>query len=242
MPSGNPPNTIVAPADKSSLRPRKSLGGLLQTRLCLVPTWQGWVALLLLVVLLVTVGGRNICAFLTVDHPVEGGVLVIEGWTPAYVSREAVDEFRRHSYAGIYVTGEPIEEGNPYLGYGSYADFTAEKLREMGAPPGSVHSVPAPPVGRDRTYAMATALKARLEAEGVPTGKINLISLGPHSRRSRLLYQFAFGPESQIGIIGVAPQDYDAVHWWRTSNGVRTVISELIAYGYARLLFRPTNN
>jgi len=27
--------------------------------------------------------------------------------------------------------------------------------------------------------------------------------------------------------------------WWKTSAGVRSVISEAIAYGYARLLFRP---
>ena len=31
----------------------------------------------------------------------------------------------------------------------------------------------------------------------------------------------------------------DAAHWWRTSNGVRIVLNETIAYVYARLVFNP---
>jgi hypothetical protein len=89
---------------------------------------------------------------------------------------------------------------------------------------------------------MAVALKKELEREGVSTAKITVISFGPHSRRSRLLYQFAFGPSTQVGMIGVMPHDFDPDHWWRTSAGVRTVIGECIAYAYARLLFRPGNN
>jgi hypothetical protein len=242
MPSGNSTNTIIPPTNKSSLPALSRFGGLWQRRVCLVPTWRGWIVILLVTALLATFAFRSLCDFLTVHDPVPGGVLVIEGWVPPYVAREALEEFHRRPYLGIYVTGEPVEEGSPYIGYHTYAELTAAVITEMGAPAASVHAVPAPAVGRDRTFAMAGALKKELEREGVSTAKITVISFGPHSRRSRLLYQFAFGPSTQVGMIGVMPHDFDPDHWWRTSAGVRTVIGECIAYAYARLLFRPGNN
>ncbi len=158
---------------------------------------------------------------------------------PPYVGRQAIDEFHRHPYVGIYVTGEPFEEGDPYIGFRNLADFTVARLVQMGAPAESLHAVPAPLVGKDRTYSMAFTLKQRLEADGVSTAKINVISTGPHSRRSRLLYRRAFGPQSQVGIMGITDNEFDPDHWWRTSTGVRTVVGETIAYLYARFVFRP---
>jgi len=240
MPSGNvSTDTIDPPKHKSSPTPRLGFGGLLQRRLCIVPTWRGWLLLLCLTASTVCVLGRGLCTFLSVQDTVPGGVLVIEGWAPAYAARDALAEFRRHSYQGIYVTGEPLEEGNPYIGFGSYADFTAAKLQQAGAPPGIVHSVPAPFVGKDRTYTTALFLKKRLAAEGISLARVNVISIGPHARRSRLLYQMAFGPATKVGMIAIPDRDFDPDHWWKTSAGVRSVISEAIAYGYARLLFRP---
>jgi hypothetical protein len=69
--------------------------------------------------------------------------------------------------------------------------------------------------------------------------EFNLISVGPHARRSRLLFEKAFGREVRVGIIALESQDYDPQHWWRSSMGVRVVTDELIAYSYARLLFHP---
>jgi len=239
MPSGETSTIITAPPNKSNPAPRTRLCGLFQSRVCLVPTWRAWALLLLCAALLIFVVGRQLCAFLSAQDSVPGGVLVVEGWVPAYAARETVEEFHRHPYLGIYVTGEPIEDGNPYIGFGNYADFTVAKLKEAGAPAGQLHAVPAPFVGKDRTYTTAATLKKQLESDGVSTAKINLVSVGPHSRRSRLLYEFAFGPSSQIGVIAVTDREFDPDHWWRTSNGVRAVISEMIAYGYARFVFRP---
>ena len=71
--------------------------------------------------------------------------------------------------------------------------------------------------------------------------KITVLSVGPHSRRSRLLFQKAFGDSATIGVIAAPPQGYDSRRWWIYSEGVRTVISEAIAYGYARLIFWRTS-
>lgn len=242
MPSGNVSTTITPPQHKSSSSRRLWFGGLVQSRVCIVPTLRGWGVLFVLTSLIICALGRELCSFLSVHDSVPGGVLVVEGWVSPYAVREALEEYRRHPYLGIYVTGEPLEEGNPYIGFGTYADFTAAKLEKAGAPPGSVHPVPAPFVGKDRTYTTALVLKKRLETEGVSTAKVNLISVGPHARRSRLLYQMAFGPNSQVGTIAVTDPEFDPDHWWRSSSGVRSVLSEAIAYCYARFIFRPPAN
>ena len=49
-------------------------------------------------------------------------------------------------------------------------------------------------------------------------------------------------PSGLRRIGGVALQDvqYDPARWWAASEGVRSVLSEGIAYLYARLLFHPS--
>jgi hypothetical protein len=71
---------------------------------------------------------------------------------------------------------------------------------------------------------------------GIPP-TINVVTLGAHSRRTRLLFARAFKKESQIGIIAVPNRDFNPTRWWCSSQGVRIVSDEAIAYLYARLLF-----
>jgi hypothetical protein len=63
--------------------------------------------------------------------------------------------------------------------------------------------------------------------------------MGPHARRSRLIFQKAFRDEVGVGVISVPDDEYDQGHWWTTSAGVRTVLGEVIAYLYARFFFHP---
>jgi hypothetical protein len=54
-----------------------------------------------------------------------------------------------------------------------------------------------------------------------------------------MLFQEAFGHRVLVGIIAVSNPDYDTAHWWRSSEGVREIISEVIAYVYARAIWLP---
>ena len=69
----------------------------------------------------------------------------------------------------------------------------------------------------------------------------DIVTQGPHARRSRLLYEKAFGGDVEVGVIATEDPKYDPAHWWRSSEGVREVMSEAIAYGYARLFFHPSS-
>jgi hypothetical protein len=68
---------------------------------------------------------------------------------------------------------------------------------------------------------------------------INVMTADVHARRTSLLFHEAFGDGVTVGIIAVPNPDYDSRRWWRYSEGVREVIGESIAYGYARFLFAP---
>jgi hypothetical protein len=226
-------------SESTVTKPRRPFWGLLRRRECLLPTWRGWLLLLLVGLLLATVAARNVQGFLAINDPVAGGVLVVEGWAPDYALEQVIAEFHQRHGTRIYVVGVPVEKGAPLVEYRTYADLSAATLLKLGLDRDSVQTVPAPAVRQDRTYASALALKQWLSEHNAMPSEFNLMSLGPHARRSRLLFQKAFGPAVRVGIISIEDRDYDPAHWWRSSHGVRAILDELIAYGYARLLFHP---
>jgi hypothetical protein len=71
------------------------------------------------------------------------------------------------------------------------------------------------------------------------TTSVDIVSIGPHARRSRLLYQKALGDKVKVGVIAIEDKRFDPDHWWQSSVGVRSVMGETIAYLYARFFFWP---
>ena len=100
-------------------------------------------------------------------------------------------------------------------------------------------AVPAYTSDRDRTYTSARALANWFSDHRPRVRAINVLTESVHARRTRLLFETALGDRIKVGIIAVGNPDYDAKHWWRYSEGVRDVISESIAYVYAKLFFWP---
>ena len=218
----------------------KTCWGLLRRRQCLVPTIRGWFLLALGVAVLGLIAVRTAYPFLAVTDSVPGGVLVVEGWSPDRVLKLAVAEYRQNPYTKLYVTGLPVEQGTFLTPYTNYAHVGAATLLKLGLGPDDVQAVPCDKIRRDRTYNTALRLKHFLRDHGTAPDRVNLITVGPHARRSRLLFAKAFDHTAQVGIIAAPAADYDARSWWQCSAGVRTVIGEMIAYGYARLLFYPS--
>ncbi len=213
--------------------------GLLRRRECAVPTWRGWVVLGSVAALLALLALLRIHPFLSLHAPVPAKLLIVEGWTADYVFEEATREFARGGYGQVIVTGGPLERGGPLSEYRTYAELGAATLVKMGMPTNVVVAVPSPRVRQDRTYSAAVAVKRWFEVQGQTPEAANLISVGPHARRSHLLNHRALGKSVRLGIINVPSQDYDPDRWWSSSAGVRFVINETVAYFYVRLLFRP---
>jgi hypothetical protein len=182
---------------------------------------------------------REIHPFLALNDPIHDGLLVVEGWTPDYGLKIAIDELKRDHYEKIYVTGGPLEWGTYLTPFKNYAELGASTLRGLGLASNQVQAVPAPFVRQDRTYTSAVYLKKWWVEHGITPTRVHLISYGPHCRRSRFLYEKAMGPGVKIGVTSLPSDEYDEAHWWRYSAGVRVVIGEGLAYIYARFLFSP---
>jgi hypothetical protein len=217
----------------------KMAWGLLRRRQIIVPTWRAWLLLLLLALACGFVLVKNAYSFLAPTDSKPSGYLVIEGWAPDYASRQALEEFKGHPYLKLFTTGGPIEKGAPLSEYKTYADLEAATLIKLGADTNTLQSAPAPLVRQDRTYASAIALRNWIAEHNLTVSNLNLLTVGPHARRSRLMFQKAFGNEATIGVIAVVPFDYNRADWWRSSQGFRGVSSEFFAYLYAKVLFHP---
>jgi uncharacterized SAM-binding protein YcdF (DUF218 family) len=217
----------------------KTYLGLLRRRQCLVPTLRGWVLLALSFAALILFAARETRPFLAVTDPVPGGVLVVEGWVSDYMLEAAIAEFRQNHYTKLFVTGTPLERGAPLSEYTNYAYLGAASLVKLGLSTNDVQPVPTGLTRRDRTYTSALSLKQWWREHGLAPTKVNLITGGPHARRSRLLFEKALGKGVTVGVIALEDREYDERHWWHYSQGVRVMIGEVIAYAYARLLFYP---
>ncbi len=232
------PSELRVESARRMNRPKTFLG-LLHRRQCVVPTWRGWLALLLVIgagsVLII----RNLYGFLAVNDPLPGGILVIEGWSADYVIDSAVEDFRNARYERICLTGGPIDVGHPMREYQTFAEYAKAYCMKLGVPAAALEAIPAPPVERDRSYASALALRQWLQEHGAVDAKINIAGNGAHSRRTRLVYEKALGPRVHVGISNVEEKSFDPNRWWASSAGFRTVLDETIAYAYARLFFSP---
>lgn len=163
--------------------------------------------------------------------------MVVEGWLPDFALKEALREFNHRHCQVMMVTGGPIEQGHMLIRYKNFAELAATILEHSGLDRSKIITIPAPAVIKDRTYASAVALKDWLNHSPLRVKSINLVSLGTHARRSRLLFEKALGPGIAVGIIAIRDMRYDPRTWWKSSMGVRMTLDELIAYLYARFFF-----
>lgn len=216
--------------------------GIFVRKECWRLSWRGRLVILTFVLLIAIVVFFNIYPFLAVTHRVSANVLVVEGWTHQFGVDAAVREFETGHYHRILTTGGPVEGAGPSSSvYDTDAWQSAELLEKAGISAGKVQAIPSRFVGRDRTYNSAIALREWFREHDPQIGGINVLTEGAHARRTWLLFQEALGPDVKVGIISVTNPDYSASRWWRYSEGVRGVISEGIAYVYAKLFFWPAS-
>ena len=179
--------------------------------------------------------------FLAPTKPVGGDVLVVDvlNWFSDYDLKKVKEQFEKGRYKLLITVGKKYGVGHPLAHYKSVADGTALRLYAQGVLPGKIIAVPITVYPRtDRTYYKALVVKKRLDKMGFIQASIDVASIGVHARRSWVLFKKAF-PSVDVGIISITPNSYDTSRWWLFSEGVRSVISESIAYIYARFIFSP---
>jgi hypothetical protein len=187
------------------------------------------------VIALVVLQGAH--SFLAVTDRIPAETLIVEAWIPTYTLNQAASEFASGHYQRVLVVRPVYETGDKYESGRYLGDYMAATLVQCGVPRDSVDTLFCSVVEKDRTYHSALAAKHWLEQNGIAAKSIDVATLGPHARRSRLLYEKALGKDVKVGVIALKDLNYDPNHWWRSSEGVREVLGESIAYLYARFIF-----
>jgi uncharacterized SAM-binding protein YcdF (DUF218 family) len=202
---------------------------------------RGWLAAISVFLLAAVLWLLDVQPFLAQTRRADTKILVVEGWIHEFAIRAAVDEFKSGAYEKIYTTGGPVVGDGGYSNdFNTSASVGAELLKKNGVADESLQMVPSHVSGRDRTYSSAVALRDWFRAHNIAVRSLNVLTEDAHARRTRLLFQKAFGPGVAVGIISVPDPDYDAKHWWRYSEGVREVLGESIAWIYAEIFFQPS--
>ncbi len=216
---------------------RKILGGLFVRKERWGLSWRGRFAVLSALAALAAAVVLEIHPFLAVTNPTHSDYLVVEGWIHYSDFDLAAQVFRNGHYKKLLTSGVQRDSAIKPGSKDNYADYAAEQLKDFGVTDDQSQAVSCWVTHKDRTYNSALAVKKWFERNGIKITSIDVVSEGPHARRSRLLYQKAFGSGVHVGIISLQDPTYDPEHWWRSSEGVREVIGETVAYMYAKFCF-----
>jgi hypothetical protein len=202
-----------------------------------VLTTQGWLVSFLCIASLALFVLIYIHPFLAINSPIQADILVVEGWMKDYAIKEAISEFKKGDYQKIITTGLPIDLGYYLLSqYKTTAELSAATLIALGFEQDKLVAVPGPNVVKNRTTASAAALREWLVASNLKVTSVNLYTYDVHARRSWLIFKQALAPDIKVGVIAVKPVSYDPKRWWMSSEGVRSVLFETIAYIYMRFV------
>ena len=202
-----------------------------------VPTPTGFIIITAIAIAVLLYAFCSLNSFLSPFHPLNSKMIVVEGWNPDYAFEQIAKKFKGCDSITIIVTGGPLESGSYLKEYKTYAAVGAATFVALGIPDSLVKAVPAHKVIKDRTFTSAISLRSWLDSTNNHPQSFDLYTLGPHARRSALLFKTVFGKDVKIGIIPVTDKDFDPKHWWKSSQGFRTVTDEFIAYLYVKLVY-----
>ncbi len=203
----------------------------------------GWLLVVALMVALGIIGVRNAVSFLSAENTLAAKVMVVEGYIPDYAYREILDRFHKENYSLIVATGTTYDQGFYITNIKSSAELIGNSLLYLGFDSTKLAVVAvSEDVQVDRTYHSALVTRNYLRAHHPEIVKINVVSLGPHARRSLYLFEMAYEPEIEVGNIVIPQIGVDEKDWYKTSRGFRTVLDEGIAWLYVKLAFWPDTN
>lgn len=170
--------------------------------------------------------------FLSINKPIGGQILVLDGQMPDYIVKEAIGVFNEGGYELIVTTGSNLSEGYYLSGMKTMAELTRGTFIALGVDSSKVVALPTKFVKRNRTFNSANTLKEWIDTNPYDFDKIDVLTVGCHARRSYFLFKQALGENKNVGVIALDHRGYDTDTWWKSSIGTRLVISETIAFLY----------
>ena len=162
--------------------------------------------------------------FLNVTDPVNGNVLIIEGWLSGKVLIEAAREFKKGDYSFCLITGKAF-----------FLPSAMNMLHKQGISLDSIRFVESDMKSRHRTYHMALAARNWLRENDQSIKAVNIFTGGPHGRKSWVIFRRVFGKEYSVGIISSKTWFFNPNSWWESKRGIRSVGRYGVGYLYGLL-------
>ncbi len=181
---------------------------------------------------------KNLAHYLAQQQSIKSPILIVEGWISERALQEAIKHYKTANYKIIITTGGPIKTRNSTK-HKTYADLAAAYLRNNSLNNSNIKSLPTPESAQNRSFLSAVIVRDWLQKQNIKTKQINLYSQGVHARRTKALYQMAFGNQYRIGINAAKTTEYKLDSWWKSSTGAKTVITETIGLAWVKCCFYP---
>src|SRR4029077_7283089 len=197
-------STATVTSQLTPVEPRRALWGLLDCKERWSLSWRGRLILASALLLVGALIFKGVYPFLAITHRVNANILVVEGWIHEYAIRAAVKEFQSNQYQRVFTTGGPVQGTGGYTNdFCTSASVGADLLKKWGLPDERLEMVPSRVMDRDRTFGSEIALRNWFLDHNIAVSCIVVVTEDVNARRTRLLFQKAFGKDVQVGIIGV---------------------------------------
>jgi len=202
------------------------------------PTLWGSLLILLLLILGSLYFLKQLAVILAPNQPAaDRTYLVVEGWQDENSLLSALAMFHAEEYQYMITTGGPNDRFvNP--AHASYAEQAGDFMLTQGLSAEQLIVIPAPESAQERTYLSAVMVRDWFTLHGVTLTELNVHTSHVHARRTRSLYQQAF-PDVNVGIYAAAPHNFELKQWWKSSDGAKSVITELIGNFWVACCFQP---
>lgn len=202
-----------------------------QRKSVLWPTNVAWLCALVGVVLLFGAWWIEADDFLCCTRRVPADVIVVEGWIGVRGIQAAAKEFESGGYRYIVTTSGSTSNrwGDEHW---NYAESAKEELLRDGIDPSKIVVAAPRETQSHRTFESARAVDLGLRTRGIYAKNITVFTLGPHARRSRIIFEKVLGGHSDVGVISWKPAADRSGHWWKSSERSEDIAKETIGFLY----------
>lgn len=186
---------------------------------------------------IVVAGILNVYDFLSVTDRVPGKILVVEAWfyqSPSF--GEVLSEYERGGYEEVIVVGSSEKAAPDQETGSSSAMLAAKRLERLGLDARSIIPVTSPHADSERTYGLGLALRDYFLHHPDKSGDVNVLTMGVHARKSRMLFQAALGEEYRVGVVSAKVNFCRGNRWFLSCECIGLVARNVAGYLYALAL------
>ncbi|MCK4352397.1 YdcF family protein [candidate division WOR-3 bacterium] len=171
----------------------------------------------------------HIYSFLSYEKIFKTDTVVVEGWISNSEMRQSANNILSNNVKRVIVPGDKAELALIHYPVNNYADIGRLRLIDCGVNEEKIITCPFE-TKRNRTLNAAVYVKKIIQKKGIKS--FIIFTEDVHARKTYVSYKKVFGNKYKIGVMPIPNDVFDNKNWYKSSEGMKTVITESIAYIY----------